>query len=165
MQQFKQCFLARKRFFTFFIQVQEDVEYLLYKRLVEYVYRFLCVIWYPFPLKDGHNIFGLPVLGVDNCYLAQRSTGLLKLLWRLKVRGPTSVRMALLGIRKKWRQVRKYAGLSTFLYVDMNESGRRMGVRLGELSWTLEDNGPVNVGIKMMGGQIYKRYRVYQKDL
>lgn len=28
-------------------------------------------------------------------------------------------------------------------------------------SWTREDDAPVNLGIKMMGGVVYKRYRVY----
>lgn len=91
--------------------------------------------------------------------------GVAKLLYRLKVSRTKSVRLALLGIRKKFRQMRQYAGLSTYLYVEMNESAKRLGVRMGELSWTLEDNGPVNVGIKMMGGKVYKKYRVYEGGL
>jgi len=91
--------------------------------------------------------------------------GLPKLLWRLKVEKPKTARLALLGIRRKYRHVRKYAGLSTYLYVEMNRSGLRTGIQWGELSWTVEDNGPVNVGIKFMGGKIYKRYRVYERML
>jgi hypothetical protein len=91
--------------------------------------------------------------------------GLPKLLYRLKVRGPQSARLIILGIRKKFRHVRKYAGLSIYLYSRMNDSGKRAGYRWGELSWTLEDNGPVNVGIKFMGGKIYKKYRLYQAEL
>jgi hypothetical protein len=91
--------------------------------------------------------------------------GLPKLLWRLKVEKPKTARLALLGIRRKYRHVRKYAGLSTYLYVEMNKAGQRRGVQWGELSWTVEDNGPVNVGIKFMGGKIYKKYRVYERML
>ncbi len=91
--------------------------------------------------------------------------GLPKLLWRLKVRGPQSARLIFLGIRKKWRHVRKYAGLSAFMYAEMNEGGRKVGIREGELGWTLEDNGRVNAGIQLMGAKIYKRYRVYDKSL
>lgn len=91
--------------------------------------------------------------------------GLPKLFWRLKVMGPTTARLAILGIRKKHRSVKKYAGLSTYLYVKMNEAGQRCGIKWGELSWTLEDNAPVNVAIKFMGGKIYKRYRLYEKEL
>ncbi|HEY2409654.1 MAG TPA: hypothetical protein VGI10_26800 [Polyangiaceae bacterium] len=88
--------------------------------------------------------------------------GLPKLLWRLKVAGPKTARLAILGIRRKYRNQRKYAGLSTYLYTKMNEAGQRTGIKWGELSWTLEDNGPVNVAIKLMGGKIYKKYRVYE---
>jgi hypothetical protein len=88
-----------------------------------------------------------------------------KLLWRLKVQGPDQARLVILGIRKKLRHVRKYAGLSAYMYVHLNDVGQRLGIRWGELSWTLEDNGPVNAGIRMMGGKIYKTYRVYEKAL
>lgn len=92
-------------------------------------------------------------------------TGFLKLLYRLKVRGPRTARLALLGIRKKYRHVKKYGGLSMYMYVEMNRGGARLGIKWGELSWTLEDNAPVNLGIKAMGGSIYKRYRVYQREI
>ena len=90
---------------------------------------------------------------------------LAKLLYRLKIKGPKTARLALLGISKKFRGNRKYAGLSIFLYSKLNESGQKLGIEWGELSWTLEDNGPVNTGIKFMGGKIYKKYRVFEKDL
>jgi len=91
--------------------------------------------------------------------------GFLKLLYRLKVRGPKTGRVIILGIRKKWRHVRKYAGLSLFLYAELNESGKKLGMTEGELGWTLEDNGPVNTGIRTMGAKPYKRYRVFDKAI
>jgi hypothetical protein len=91
--------------------------------------------------------------------------GLPKLLWRLKVSGPKSARLVFLGIRQKWRNVRKYAALSAFIYAQMNEGGKSLGIREGELGWTLEDNGRVNAGIQMMGAKVYKKYRVYEKAL
>jgi len=91
--------------------------------------------------------------------------GLPKLLWRLKVRGPRSARLILLGIRKKFRNVRKYAPLSAFMYAEMNDGAKSLGIREGELGWTLEDNGRVNAGITMMGAKNYKTYRVYEKPL
>jgi hypothetical protein len=92
-------------------------------------------------------------------------SGLPKLLWRLKVRGPRSARLILLGIRKKFRHSRKYAPLSAFMYAEMNEGGKRLGIKEGELGWTLEDNGRVNAGIQMMGAKLYKKYRVFEKSL
>lgn len=91
--------------------------------------------------------------------------GLPKLLWRLKVSGPKSARLILLGIRKKWRHVRKYAALSAFMYAQMNDGGKKLGIREGELGWTLEDNGAVSAGIQLMGAKLYKKYRVYEKAL
>ncbi len=91
--------------------------------------------------------------------------GFMKLLYRLKVRGPRTGRLVILGIRKKYRHVRKYAALSAFLYAEMNNSGRQIGMTHGELGWTLEDNGPVNVGIKVMGGRVSKKYRVFTKSI
>jgi len=91
--------------------------------------------------------------------------GLPKLLWRLKVVGPHTARLVILGIRKKFRSVRKYAALSAYLYAKMNAAGKQLGLEGGELSWTLEDNAPVNTGIKLMGGKIYKTYRLYEKGL
>ena len=88
-----------------------------------------------------------------------------KLLYRLKVEGPKSARVALLGVRKKYRGVRKYAYLSHFMYSSMNDSGRELGMKWGELSWTLEDNGAINMGIKSLGAEVYKRYRLYEKEL
>jgi hypothetical protein len=88
-----------------------------------------------------------------------------KLLYRVKVKKIQSARLLILGIRKKFRHERKYAGLSLYLYCKLNDSGRRSGYRWGELSWTDEANGPVNTGIKLMGGEIYKKYRVYERSL
>ena len=88
-----------------------------------------------------------------------------KLLYRLKVKGPKTARLVILGIRRKLRGVKKYAALSTYLYTKMHRAGERVGVEWGELSWTLEDNAPVNIGIKLMGGKIYKTYRLYEEEL
>jgi hypothetical protein len=92
-------------------------------------------------------------------------TGFAKLLWRLKVRRPRSARLILLGIRKKFRNQKKYGRLSTAMYVEMNDRARKAGMTWGELSWTLEDNAPVNLGIKRMGGRVCKTYRLYEKAL
>ncbi len=92
-------------------------------------------------------------------------TGFLKLLWHAKVQRPTSARLIILGIRKKFRHLKKYGGLSTYLYVAIQNAGQRAGFHWGELSFTMETNHPVNLGIKYMGGELYKRYRIYEKAL
>jgi hypothetical protein len=92
-------------------------------------------------------------------------TGILKLLYRLKIEGAKSGRLLILGIKKKFRLQRKYAGLSLYLYAELNDGGKRVGMTWGELGWTLEDNAAVNTGIKLMGAKKYKTYRVYEKSL
>ena len=91
--------------------------------------------------------------------------GLPKLFWRLKMERTKTARLIILGVRKKHRSIKKYAGLGTYLYVKMNQVAARRGLKWGELSWTLEDNGPINVGIKFMGGKVYKKYRIYEREL
>jgi hypothetical protein len=90
---------------------------------------------------------------------------LAKLIWRLKIRRPKSARLVMLGISSELRNVRKYAGLSHALYVEIAKRGEQRGYEWGELSWTLEDNRPINLGIKSMGARIYKTYRVYEKPI
>jgi hypothetical protein len=91
--------------------------------------------------------------------------GWAKFLYRLKVSGTRSARLVLLGVRKKFRSLKKWMPLSVALYAAMNDRARALGMTHGELGWTLEDNGPVNVGIKAMGAKPYKTYRVYEKSL
>ena len=90
--------------------------------------------------------------------------GLPKLIYRLKVQRPETARLAILGIRKKFRNTRKYAGLSLYLYAILNEAGQKLGIRWGELSWTDEENGAVNAAIKMMGGNVYKKYALFESE-
>jgi hypothetical protein len=91
--------------------------------------------------------------------------GFAKLLWRLKVRGVKTGRLIILGIRKKYRNVRRYGGLSAYLYVAMNHSAHMIGLERGELGWTLEDNAAINAGIRLMGGKVVKKYRIYERSL
>ncbi len=92
--------------------------------------------------------------------------GLFKLLWRTKVRHPATVRLMLLGINAHVRaNIKRYGALSTAMYVEVARRGSAKGYSWGELSWTREDDAPVNLGIKIMGGVLYKKYRVYTKPL
>ena len=91
--------------------------------------------------------------------------GFTKLLWRLKVRGVKTGRLVILGIRKRFRNIRRFGGLSAYLYVAMNQAAHLIGLNSGELGWTLEDNAAINTAIRLMGGRVVKRYRLYEKDI
>jgi len=93
-------------------------------------------------------------------------TGLLKLIWRLKLGGYRfrSARLVLLGIMPEFRGS-ALGGLSVLLYVRAHRGGEQLGIEFGELGWTLEDNEKINAGIQFMGGRLGKVYRIYGKDL
>ncbi len=92
--------------------------------------------------------------------------GLAKLLYRTKVKHPVSTRLMMLGIRREVRQnVKRYGGLSAAMYVEVAKRGVAKGYKWGELSWTREDDAPINLGIRSMGAKVYKKYRVYKKQL
>lgn len=90
--------------------------------------------------------------------------GLFRFLFRLKTGKIKSSRLCLLGIKKEFRHD-ILAGLSVYLYTEMHKRGQALGHWGGELSWTLEDNDKINNGIALMGGEPYKKYRVYSKEL
>jgi hypothetical protein len=92
--------------------------------------------------------------------------GWAKLLFRTKVRRPKSTRLILLGVREAYRKkAKRYGALSAGMYVEVAKRGLAKGYRWAELSWTREDDAPINLGIRSMGAKIYKKYRVYQKKL
>lgn len=91
--------------------------------------------------------------------------GLFKLLYRLKTKKIRSARLVLLGIKKEFRKDTTGSGLSVLLYTEMHKRSRVLNHWGGELSWTLEDNQKINMGIELMGGERYKTYRIYEKSL
>jgi hypothetical protein len=95
--------------------------------------------------------------------LSPRNVG--KLVWRLKLKGPTSARLILLGIRTELRNKKRYAPLAMAIITELIRRGLRMGYEWAELGWTLEDNRLINAAIRSVGGRIYKRYRIYEKPI
>jgi hypothetical protein len=92
--------------------------------------------------------------------------GWAKLLYRTKVKSPRSARLILLGVREQIRKnVKRYGYLSAAMYVEVAKRGMAKGCRWAELSWTREDDSPINLGIRSMGASVYKKYRVYHKPL
>lgn len=91
--------------------------------------------------------------------------GWIKLLWRLKVRFPKSARVPLLGVRKEYQQTRLGPTLA-FMVTDAARTALlKRGVTSVELSWILEGNDGIRSIIELIGGKVYKRYRMYEKQL
>lgn len=89
-------------------------------------------------------------------------TGLVKLLWHTKVRRTINRgRILTLGVKKKFRHL----GLASLLYLRYYEIAPSLGYPLAECSWILEDNKAMNHGLQLMGGELYKTYRIYDKPI
>lgn len=91
-------------------------------------------------------------------------TGFAKLLWRLKVRFPETVRVPLMGVRKDLQETVFGPGIAMTLIHAASAPAIRRGVVSGELSWILEQNAGMRSIIERLGGTVSKRYRLYRKD-
>jgi hypothetical protein len=91
--------------------------------------------------------------------------GIFKLLWNLKGPGRRSTinrcRILTLGIKKAYRNY----GIGPLLYTEYFKRGPGNGYPIGEASWILEDNVPMNRAAQMMCGERAKVYRIYDKAL
>ena len=91
--------------------------------------------------------------------------GWLKLLWRLKVRHPHSARIPLMGVRKSHQHSRLGPTLAFMVIDAVRKPMHARGVTNVEMGWILEDNDGMRNIIETIGGQAYKRYRIYEKEL
>ncbi len=91
--------------------------------------------------------------------------GWLKLWWRVKVRCPNTARVPLMGVRKRLQGSPLGTALAFMLIDAVRCHGVRRGVREVELSWILEDNVAMRNMLAAIGGEAYKRYRLYEKTL
>jgi hypothetical protein len=91
--------------------------------------------------------------------------GWLKLLWRLKVRGVTTARVPLMGVKRKYGSSLIGTALPLLLIEALRREGEALGLRSVELSWILETNHPMRRMIEAIGGRQYKTYRLFEKQL
>lgn len=70
-------------------------------------------------------------------------------------------RMVILGLLPEWRG----KGLEAVMIDEIYKNALRKGYRRCELSWVLEDNRAIIRGLEASGTQLYKVYRLYQRDL
>lgn len=88
----------------------------------------------------------------------------LKLLLRLK-RGVRTGRLPLMGVRRSFSRGLLGGMVPLALIHSLQVKVKPMGIRKAELSWILEDNLPMRRIIEALGGNAYKTYRVYEKQL
>ena len=71
------------------------------------------------------------------------------------------LRLLLLGIKSEYRN----RGVEALLFREGFKGVKKGGYRRVEFSWILEDNIPIQRIIEMIGGRLYKKYRIYEKPL
>ena len=71
------------------------------------------------------------------------------------------MRLPILGVRPEYRN----KGLELALIAEFCRRGIARGYTGAECSWILEDNEAMNKGIAAAGAELYKTYRLYQKEL
>ena len=100
---------------------------------------------------------GLPDYNQVACHLNGRlfPIGWAKFLWyRRKI---TGFRAWAMGVLEEHR----LKGIESLFYEEACRAAIRKGYRWVEMSLILEDNYKVSRGIEMMGGKIYRTYRIY----
>jgi len=74
---------------------------------------------------------------------------------------PNGTRVITLGVKEKFRG----RGLETAMLIEGLKVGFDAGFKVSEASWILEDNLPMIRILEAIGGKVYKRYRIYERDL
>ena len=87
---------------------------------------------------------------------------MLKLLWHWKIRKRVEwLRVVALGVLPEYRA----RGVDAMMYLETAKRAAPKGYRWAEMSWILENNEMMNRSIQMLGGEVYKTYRMYEKKL
>lgn len=86
-------------------------------------------------------------------------TGIFKLLFnKSKVK---SVRVITLGVLEGFRK----SGIDACFYARSIETAKRKNIQHAEASWVLENNEMMNRAMLNIGGELYKKYRIYELPL
>ena len=85
-----------------------------------------------------------------------------KLVWQWKIRRKVSwIRAFALGVIPEYREL----GIDALFYFKTAQAALKKGIKMVEMSWILDNNDSMNRPIIAMGGEVYKTYRYYEKDL
>jgi GNAT superfamily N-acetyltransferase len=71
------------------------------------------------------------------------------------------VRVFALGVKPE----HQHLGIAAAFYIRHLEQASPEGVPAGETGWILETNKPMNRAMEGMGGEVIKKYRLYEKAL
>jgi hypothetical protein len=125
--------------------------------------------------RDGEVVGAGLTLPDVNQLLAKMNGSLLPFGWAKFLRGMRNpqgvagvpgveidaVRVFALGVKPALQHL----GIAALLYVRHRETAARMPQKGGETGWILETNEPMNRAMEGMGGEVIKRYRIYERPL
>jgi GNAT superfamily N-acetyltransferase len=114
--------------------------------------------------KDGETV-GAALTLPDICQVLKRMNGrLLPFGWLRFLLGKGKVdlvRVFALGVKPEYQ----HTGIAARFYVLHVETAERRPQKAGDQGWILETNEPMNRAMEGMGGEIVKRYRLYEKAI
>jgi hypothetical protein len=114
--------------------------------------------------KDGEAIGAALTLPDINQVMAKLGGRLLPFGWLRFLLGKRKidrVRVFALGVKHDYQ----HTGVAAGLYLKHLEAAHGPGpVEGGEMGWILETNEPMNRAMKGMGGEVVKKYRIYEKS-
>lgn len=105
--------------------------------------------------------FGLPNYNEVLIKMNGRMTPLALLNYLRYRRRITGIRAVVFGILKEYRMT----GLSYYLYWMLHKNSIENGYTWAETSWQLEDNDAINRFVSSVGGKVYKKYRIFEKQI
>lgn len=85
--------------------------------------------------------------------------GIAKSLWYS--RKISDIRILTMGVKAEYRK----KGIEILLYLEAFKAAVKKGYERAEMSWILEDNVLMQRGCELMGGKLYKKYRIYEKRI
>jgi len=85
--------------------------------------------------------------------------GIMKFLWYS--RKISDIRVLTMGVKEEYRR----KGIEGLLYLESFKAAMKKGYERAEMSWVLEDNTLMQKGCELMGGKLYKKYRLYEKKI
>ena len=107
---------------------------------------------------NAHPVGFLGMAPDFNIVLAKMNGSMKCLYFSRKIR---DLRLLLLGIKKDYRN----QGVDALLFREGFKGVRNGGYKRVEFFWILEDNIPVQRIVEMVGGRLYKKYRIYEKTI
>ena len=103
--------------------------------------------------------YNIPLKPLRGRLLTPKLIGFIPYLVGLKY--PPRCRVVTLGVKEKYRN----RGLEAVMLTEGFKTGIRAGFKEAEASWILEDNTAMCRLMEVFGGNVYKRYRIFERNV